>query len=251
MTTEVQKTSDNKSLWDTYSNHCNRDLIIKKIALCTIAAINVGGIAALLTYVCLHYSIPTTALVVSPIIVGVLGALSFLNVPTFGVSRINYTEFTNPAILFSRCVTVILLGPVVYTIRTLDWTQYGDPFVAHRIAEDFKNDDMETLLSKYGPSLSNLEKYGFFSPEHGQELKKIYQEVRPHIEEKSFFKEEQASEKSIEPIQHKINVQIEKWQQLKEGMVNELPNPELPQVDFTKRTTRAKVWMRRNLKIYA
>ncbi len=88
----IEVRSDIRSNWELKSPKAQRDLVIKKIAIAIILIINLGGIAFGLYHLTLHYTIPTQALIVSPFIVGVLGAIAYLKIPSFGITKSNYTH---------------------------------------------------------------------------------------------------------------------------------------------------------------
>ncbi len=245
----VEKTNSEtlKTLWEQKAPKCQRDLIFKKIAITIIALANLAGIALLFTHVCMNYPIPTQALLVSPIIVGILGALSYLKIPTFGINTLNYTHYSNPVLMASRAVTYAVFGPVVLMVRWLDWTNYRDPFVAKQIRNDFETRDCEEVLATYGPRARNLGRYGLLSPELAKEFQSLYTKAKPVLETKKFLENEKAIE--VFDAQSLTSIDEQEWAPLKtkifasESPCFDFPTLQVP--DFSKRTTKVKLFIRK------
>lgn len=236
--------------WNIASKKCQRELVIKKIGIILIALANLALLAALFTYLTMRVPISASPLLASPFVVGGLGALSYLKIPTLGLSHKNYKEYSNPAILLARAVTFVFFAPVVGLSKWLDWTAYGDPYVSKRIADDFKEKTFEEILPHYGPLASNLYRYGYLSKKNSNQLKMLHLEAKHHIETKKFLIEEKASETDLLSTNTALSQISQKWTSLKELIIPTLPSPHPSVPDFQKTSTKVKIWFRKFFGIY-
>lgn len=235
--------------WEKASPKAQRELVIKKLAVGIVALANLAGIAALFTYITLHVPISTSPLVVSPFVVGVLGALTYLEFPTFGITKSNYKHFTNPATILARAVTTVVFGPVVLMIKWLDWTRYGDPYVAKQIKKDFASNDFDNLMTHYGPKAKNLQRYGYISLSQRKEMERLYKEAKPHLETKQFLTEENAQEDATS-TQLELDKISQNWPTTKKQIETQLPSPLVTPPNFSKTSTKIKVWFRKTFGVY-
>lgn len=251
--TTVHSTSNQKNLWIEHSGKCQRDLIVKKIACAIIVGANLAALGALLYYVVLYCPISTEVMVIAPIVGGVLGAMTYLKIPIKLIDDNNYESYSTPAFVTARFLTFLCFAPIVIAIRNMDWTNYADPYVAHRIAGEIKNSDktnFEEVLLKQGSRVHNLKRYGFISKDKAIELKTLYRDAKPFLLAKQFLIKEKAPQKNIIEIETKLCQFSERWDTFKSSAAPSLPDltPAIPQ--FSSTLTKIKLWIREHFGIY-
>lgn len=235
----TKRTDLPNNYWELNKSIARRDLIIKKIALVVIALINFAILGAVLYAIIAYCPLPAEALLVSPFIFGVLGALVYLKFPTLGVDQKNYSQFTNPTILLGKMLTYLFFGPYMFTLDYCDLTAYHDPYVANKISNDFRERSFEKLEEKYGDRFSNIIKYGIILPTFKDELLEIKKDYRPIKQDWSYYKEQGGGCKNYESKLKQQKADIERrWQELQEKMKC-YPELSPPTYDFTSLSTRA------------
>lgn len=245
------KQTDSNSIpltkWETQAPVSAQDLILKKIAVALIALINLAALGTALYFIISYCPVPSTALLASPFIVGVLGALAYMNFPTCGVSSKNYTDYFNPLALLGKGMAYLFFGPLMYAVKHIDWTPYHDPICAHRISTDLQELSFDQVADKYGENFSNLIYYGFIHEDQSQELQALYEEYQPVKKAIDFWKQEKM-EKSEPYIQAQAKLaSIEgKWSVIKQNIKFPFPTPQLPDYDFTQTSTQVELWMRKH-----
>lgn len=261
-TNGVDSSNSNPSVsYEKSVSKCTRDLVIKKMALSIIILLNVAALGAIFTYITLYCPIPERPLLISTFVVGVLGALVSLKVPTLGVTGGNYTQFTNPVSLLGRAATLILFGPVLLVIKKIDWTNYADPYVANQVSEELSRLSFKELSPLYGPRIENLKKYGFISQEKAQKLKDLHEHYQKHkkahdlflTHSKNFLKEitddkaENLFLQNLDKTKESLEDIESDWLQLKHQIIPSLPRPETNIPDYGSWKTRFYMLFRKYL----
>jgi len=176
----TQKDSVSESnRWESRAKVCSRDLLIKKVALDALVALNVIFLSlfafAVMFTSRLIFPVPVEVLFLIPFLTGILSTFSFLGIPTGQITRGNVNEFSNPQMMLGRTVSFALFYPVVWAIRNSDWTQYHNPHEANRISYDLENMSLKEFSEKYERKIFswNLAKYGFVTESEQAEIKEI------------------------------------------------------------------------------
>ena len=233
------------TLWETQSPTCAIDLVLKKIAIVLIALINLTALGTALYYIISYCPIPSQAFVVSPFIVGVLGALAYIRFPTCGVSDKNYTNYTNPTTLIGKGLAYLFFAPLIFAVNHIDWTPYHDPICATRVSNDLKELPFDQITRKYGDNFNNLVRYGFIHEDNQAELHNLHEEYQPVKDAVDFWQQEKMEQSVIYAHAKVSQANIEnKWESFKQGTAHPFPSPALPQYDFTQSSTRVTLWMR-------
>lgn len=247
-TTPISSTKSTIPLthWEAQSPTSATDLLVKKIAVAAIAMLNLAALGAALYFIISYCPVPTEALIVSPFIVGVLGALAYMKFPTCGISSMNYTGYVNPVQLLGKAMAYLFFGPLMYAVKHLDWTPYHDHVRANRISQDLTELPFAEVADQYGKHFDNLIKYGFIHEGHAEELKTLYEQYKPTKKAIAFWKQE-GLEKSQQSAQAKAKLDTieEKWRDLKRTSNYAFPTPDMPDYDFAQSSTRVELWMRK------
>jgi hypothetical protein len=266
----TQKHTD--ALWLERSTISARDLVLKKIAISIIALLNFAAVGTGVYYLVAYIPIPAQALLVSPFIVGVLGALANIKFPTLGISSHNYTSYVNPLGLLGRVTGYLFFGPLMYVANRTDWTPYHDPIYANTLSTNLEEASFADIADNYGRHFSNLTRYGFIDERYKQKLKRLYKSYKPQrdglrfytgekerlikvAEESKSATEESASdtddttseyEEQIDIALRKVNRRLEKlerkWEKIKQNC--RFPHPKFPKLKFSDRTTRVNLKVR-------
>lgn len=250
------KPPPNTESWEVKNSLCKKDLILKRLALGTIVAVNIAIIAAsafaLLTFGA--HVIPSVALVSSPFIAGVIWGLADLGIKIGKVNNYNYSNFSNPQLMLGQVVAYTLFLPVTLLEKYFDWTAYHNPEKANKISCDLKYKDLKVLTKKYSTRTQNLGKYGFVSEEQAAKMEKIFKEYKALEKVKKTFEKKYGS--AIEHVRNTFGYydpnnaflrtyfeneskikQIEtEWVSLRSEFLNHLPHPLInvePQFSFT------------------
>lgn len=236
-----------RTLWETHSPACGIDLIIKKIAVAFIALINLAALGTALYFIIMYCPMPSEAVVVSPFIIGVLGALTYIGFPTCSISERNYTTYTNPTALVGKGLAYLFFGPLMYAVKYIDWTPYHDPICATRISNDLKELPFDQVTRKYGDNFSNLVRYGFIHEDNRLALETLHEEYQPVKDAVDFWQQEEMEKSEVYAQAKATQATIEeKWMGFKQSTVHPFPSPELPQYDFTQSSTQIKLWARKH-----
>lgn len=233
---------------DRYLIHspiAKRDLTIKKIVVALIALLNFAVLGFVLYAIISYCSVPTQALLISPFIVGVLGALAYLDFPTLGINTMNYTQYSNPAAILGKILTYVFFGPYIYAVKKCDWTAYHDPAVAQRVAHQIASEEekaFEKLAQAHGEHFDNFVRYGIIQEEFRQRFTNLFQEYKPLQKEYEYYKKrgllwhERVTEINLQ------KTQIERrWAEIRQEVADTLYYPPLEQYDFTSRWTTIRL----------
>jgi len=224
--------------WELNAPDSRRDLIIKKVVVGLIALINFAALGAALYFIIAYCPISTQALLISPFIVGVLGALVYLKFPTLGINSMNYSQYSNPAIMLGKGITYLFFGPYMYATKKCDWTPYHDPHVANKIANAINTNSFEDLAKEYGKHFDNFAKYGMIPPEHKEELLAIHAAYKPIRKALKYYEK-----KDLKWHERVVNLNSEKagierrWENLRREIRPHLHFPPIPEYDFNGRLT--------------
>ncbi len=235
------------TLWETHSPTCGTDLVLKKIAVAIIGLLNLAALGTALYYIISYCPIPSQAIVASPFIVGVLGALTYIKFPTCSITEKNYTSYVNPTALIGKGLAYLFFGPLMYAVKHIDWTPYHDPICATRVSNDLKELPFDQVTRKYGDNFNNLIRYGFIPEDKRVELQHLHKEYQPIKDAVDFWQQEKM-EKSEVYAQAMVNQAAieEKWTDFKQNTVHPFPSPDLPDYDFTQSSTHVMLWMRQH-----
>lgn len=223
--------------WAKKAPACLRDLILKKIALIITALLNFAALGTILYYTVTYCPVPAQAVLVSPYIVGVLGALTYVKFPTFGISYITYTNYSNPLSLMGRAITYLFFGPYMYLVERLDVTPYYDPFVADEVSNNLEKWPFDQIANTFGRHFSNLTHYDFIEEVHTDTLQELYEAYKPLRDARLFYREGTAERIKTEA---EIGELGDKWNDLKQNF--RLPHPEKPPLNFSETST--KIWVK-------
>ena len=170
-------------LWNERAPNCTTDLRIKKFVYALICLMNLAGIVGLLTYITMNYPIPSIegAYFLTPFIGGVIAALLLLKIPTYGINHMTYKNLTNLPLLVSEGIALLFFGPTVLARNAIDWNDYADPYESARIKREIGELPFEEVIVKYGPRISNLEKYGYISKDQAETFKELYENNKEHL----------------------------------------------------------------------
>lgn len=232
-------------IWNQQSRVCQRDLVIKKIAIFIIAMANLAAIATLFTYATLYLPLHTLPVLLTPFLIGVLGAMNFFKIPVCGLTH----KDTNPLTFLSKALSVSFFFPLICFVRWLDLTNYGDPYKARAIIEDFKTKEFEEIMSSYGPKARNLGRYGLIQEDQAQAFKKLYLESKHTLAAMKFLTDEKVTQtaRDFTKVKQDLGTHESSWARTKENIVQNFPNPEPRELDFSKASTRLRVWVRAHL----
>ncbi len=215
---------------------CFRDIIIKKIALGVIGAINLGGIGVFLGYMFLHQPIYVDVIAVTPFILGVVGALALLKAP---IKEGDVAPWTNAKGALARGITLLTFAPIYLIVNNADWTHYEDAGVAQRIANEIRDQEpkepsdisstkgMIFVMTKYGKSGDALFKYGFIqTQETATAWKNLYKELKITLKAREAVvkKKDLDSQMLLAQLDKQLEEHQEKWNQLHKIIASELPN---------------------------
>jgi hypothetical protein len=224
--------------WELNAPKSQRDLMIKKLAIAIIAALNLAVLAGALYFIITYCPMPTEALLVSPFIVGILGALAYLKFPTCGINSLNYSQYSNPATIAGKTLTYIFFGPYMYAAKKCDWTVYHDPRVANKIAKDLETKSFEYLAKEYGKHFANFAEYGMIHPEFKQELLNLYHNYKPIKKALKYYESKGLEWHSrVETLTVRKNGIESRWEVLREKIMLRLVFPEIPEPDFSSPVT--------------
>lgn len=219
--------------WELNAPKSQRDLIIKKLAIAIIAALNLAVLAGALYFIITYCPMPTEALLVSPFIVGILGALAYLKFPTCGINSMNYSQYSNPATIAGKTLTYIFFGPYMFAAKKCDWTAYHDPCVANKIAKDLETKPFEYLAKEYGKHFANFSEYGMIPPQFKQDLVNLYSNYRPIKKALKYYKSKGLEWlPRVETLTNRKNKIEKDWEVLRERILPYLVFPEIPEQDF-------------------
>lgn len=245
MSFRIEKSNLPANYWELNIPKNQRDLIIKKIAVGLIGALNLAMLGGAVYFIITYCPISTQALLISPFIVGVLGALAYLKFPTCGINSMNYTQYSNPAVILGKVITYVFFGPYMYASKKCDWTAYHDPIVANKIAHDLDTNSFESLAEEYGKHFDNFAKYGMIPPEYKDALLNLYQEYKPAKNELQYYEKKNLlwHEEAVRLAELKENIE-NRWKDLRESIRPHLYFPVIPKHNFRSRFTPIR------LKIY-
>lgn len=238
-------TQQAKVRYESGSFYSKRDLLIKKIVVTLIALLNFAALGFALYAIIAYCNILTQALLISPFIVGVLGALKHLDFPTLGITSSNYTQYTNPATILGKILTYIFFGPYFYAAKKCDWTAYHDSDVAQKLAHQISRRDdkaFERLAKLHGEHFDNFARYGIIPETFRDHFINLFKWYRPlqkeyeHYEKRGLAWHERAEQIKIEK-QH-IEAQ---WIDIRNQVAPSLYYPPLDDYDFTSRLTLIRV----------
>lgn len=249
------------SAWEQKAPLAKREFIIRKIFINMLFLINLAGLSVALYFVISYCPIPAKAYVISPFVVGVIGAIAFLKLPTFGISRHNYHNITNPAVQLGKALALAFFTPCVLSNYFLDQTPYHDPHSANCILDELSNWTFSQISEKHGRHFNNLYRYGFIKEEDisKKDLEALRQELLP-IEQEMHYLEKKYE--SVLKQHHKTDADqpewfkryrtlkgqkkgVEaKWEDKKVRFIGHLPHPTVPKDDFSNWRGRFKVTMR-------
>lgn len=245
MITDPAKYNSINTIYESKRLRAKIDLVIKGIAIALIIAVNIAALATIYWAIVSYCPIKAEALITSSFLVGIVGALVSLKVPTLGITNHNLNQFLNPIVLLGRGMGYLFFGPTILGIKAMDWTHYYDRKVANQISGELKSMSFEQVAEKYGPNISNLHKYGFLPKEQLDPFKKLYeQHVTCKMERnylKPFVSKINPSNDKENPLVAKhlavesLSVQLQKdWDASKTDILANLPFPKLSIPDFTK-----------------
>ncbi len=231
--------------WELRAPDAKWDLVVKKVAVCAVAILNLAALGAVLYYIIAYTSVPSQALLISPFVVGVLIALANLKFPTFGLSARNYTDYLNPASMIGRGLAYLFFGPLVYTVERIDWTPYHDPFKANKISNDLEKLSFEKIADEYGENFDNLIAYGFLPFNEKEGFMELYELYEPLKKEIAFYKKE-GLEECQESVEAKDAIKLleTKWGNLREKFLDQLPRPDMPKYNFSEFSTDVSLQVR-------
>ncbi len=229
------------SHWEAFAPQAKTDLIIKKMAVATIALLNAGVLGAVFYYLVSYCPLASTPYLVSPYVGAVIGALASLKYPTFGITSSNYSKYTNPVALLGQGLAYLFFGPYKYAVRQCDWTPYHDPHVANTLAHDIKRLSFKQLAEKQGKHFSNLCKYGIIPDQFKKELNSLYQDNKPVQKGLAYYEGKELEwHDEVQKLKEK-EAEIEaRWNALRARIIPYLHFPELPARDFGGRVPEAK-----------
>lgn len=250
--------------WEIKAPIAKRDFIIRKIFINFLFAMNAAGLGVALYFVISYCPIPAKAFLISPFVVGVIGAVAYLKLPTFGISKHNYFNITNPAVHIGKALALAFFGPCVLANYFLDKTPYHDPETATCISEELRKLSFSEISEKHGRHFKNLYHYGFIQeavmPQQSlqdlrqrllpiertiQRYEKTYKSVLDQRLGESESEEETPEwfERYLQCLDEKKAIEKE-WLKEKSSMISHLPYPKLPAYDLSKWSDRIKVWAR-------
>ena len=227
--------------WQEASSASCRNLILKKVAVSIIALANCAGLGVALYYIVSYCPIPTQAILVSPFIVGALGALKNMKIPTLGFTASNYKSDLNPTTIVGKVVAYIFFGPLMLAVNNIDWIPYHDSIRARAISDDLEKKEFAEISKEYGNHLSNLFAYKFIPKNNNTlEIYAMHEECKAEEMAVEFWTKERNPD-NVTKAQENIQKINEKWNRLRDWQIkNELPKPEVPKYDFSKWTHRFK-----------
>jgi hypothetical protein len=223
-------------VWNEKAPICTRDQRIKKVAYTILCLMNLAGIIGLLTYITMHYPIPSIegAYFLTPFIGGVIAALLLLKIPTYGVNHMTYKNLTNLPLIISECLALLFFGPTVVMKNYLDWNDYADPYEAARIKREIETLPFEEALSKYGPRVSNLERYGYITLQQATEFQALYQTYKTDLKAYEILvrKNPEIKENRHLPqvLEARLTAGRTAWNDFKGGLALPRPDPVEPKV---------------------
>ncbi|NGX61585.1 MAG: hypothetical protein K940chlam9_01072 [Chlamydiae bacterium] len=271
MNIEKLNTINENSVWEQQAPKAKRLLLIKRIAITTLAILNLAGIAALLYHLALFLPIPEEALLVSPFIVGVVAALVYLKFPTFGANTMNYAQYTNPATWIGKGFAYLFFGPFLVALDRVDRTAYHDPEKANKISMNLetkplfttvtKEDEVKGVGEKYGRHIENLTRFGFIPKDKQEEFLALYKEFKPlqeelkhyqhkyksHLEEGELPRGDEKWKETFREIEAQREELEEKWITFRDKLKDSLPHPVTPRLDFSKKKTKVKLFIEKYL----
>lgn len=220
----------NLQVWNERAPKCATDLRIKKFVYSLICLMNLSGIVGLLTYITMNYPIPSIegAYFLTPFIGGVIAALLLLKIPTYGINHMTYRNLTNLPLLVSEGIALLFFGPTVLARNAIDWNDYADPYEAARIKREIEELPLEEAIAKYGPRVSNLEKYGYISREQAETFKELYENNKEHLKAYEILcRDPEVKKRRSLPLEliQALDDAKTTWDLLKGGL--RLPEPEL------------------------
>lgn len=267
--TRINTEAPTVNTWELTAPLAKRDLIIRKIFTTILFSINIAGLGAALYFVIAYCPISAKAYVISPFIVGVLGAVAYLKLPTFGISKFNYHNITNPAVQLGKGLALAFFTPCVLASYLLDQTPYHDPHSANCISTELSEWTFSQISEKHGRHFNNLYRYGFIREEDvkKEDLKNLREELLPIEREMSFYEKKYASVLKGHVKSHKrdhssrqpewfnqylaLKEQKEgkegvedRWKGIRARLIDHLPHPEIPADDFSTRWGRFRVTAR-------
>ncbi|MCH9627200.1 MAG: hypothetical protein S4CHLAM2_08350 [Chlamydiales bacterium] len=240
----IVNTKNTSSHWEAFAPQAKTDLIIKKIAVATIALLNLAALGAVFYYLVTYCPLASTPYLVSPYVAAVIGTLASLKFPTLGISSSNYSKYTNPVALLGQGLAYLFFGPYKYAVKHCDWTPYHDPHVANALAHDIQSLSLKELAEKHGEHFSNLFKYGIIPDAFKDELHTLYQDNKPVQKGREYYKRQKldwhGQNKKFEQEEAKLEA---RWNDLRARIIPYLHFPELPAHDFGSPLTQARLDM--------
>jgi len=221
--------SESFNNWTIKSKDCFRDLTIKKVVCGIIIAINIAGIAALLTYVALYQPIETKVLAFAPFIGGALTGIALLlkrkEAGEKGLSYLGkqHRRLLRPAYLVAEVLTAACFFPMVCVLRLIDWTDYSDPFKAHRLTHKLREGNLEDVIRSCNGREKKLEKYGLLKEGDADRMIAIRDQLLPVIQDVDFCKAMKVPDDTLLDTFYQKHPEIKQnWESIKETI------PEIP-----------------------
>lgn len=225
----------NNVRWLNASDTCERDVMIKKMAVAILFLMNISALGYTFYYISCCYSIASEALVVTPFITGILAALMLLKLPTCGVTGDNYKNLTNPVLILGHIIATCLFFPVVLLKNYLDFNNYSDPYVVHKVRRDLLEQPFSFVLENYSGKIANLGKYGLLQEELVEEFTNLCITYSQTVENYRLLLNEypEIEETELLPsdLKNDLEQAEEEWQKFKLKLA--LPDPSLPSPTFS------------------
>jgi len=242
--------------YESVKKQAHSDLNLKRFGFALLIIANMAALGAIFYALVTYCPIPTSLLVTSTFVIGVIGALSSLNIPTFGINTFNFSQYVNPVTVVGRGIAYLLFGPTLLIKKNVDWTDYSDPLQVSQISHTLASKSFAEVAKEHGEQLTNIKKYKIVEESDGTALIHLYKTYYPLKLEQEFFekrlgKEEMAaiqgggssSNDLVEKVRlnhQKIQQIEEEWSVLQKEIKSKLPQPKVEErvPDFTKRSTR-------------
>lgn len=186
----VVNTRGSPELWKAKRSLAKRDFAIRKICITLLLAINLAALGGALYAVISYCPFSSEAIIITPFIVGVVGALAYLKLPRFGVDKFNYKNLTNPAVQIGKALTFLFFGPFVLINDRLDDNAYFDAHVAQQISDGLSKWSFEQVSEEYGKHFKNLNKYGFIDEKTATGLIDLQKRWKPIKDAIEFYQSE-------------------------------------------------------------
>lgn len=230
------------------------ELTIKRIVIAALALLNVAAIGGAYYYMHTFCPVKAEPILTSSLLAGVLGGLVSLKVPTCGITNYNMGQYLNPVMLLGRCLAYLFFGPVILSVKAIDWTNYSNRLTANQISREIRELSFKDIASRYGPNIRNLQRFGFLSKEDAAQFRTIYEEFLPlqmkekHLDpyvlsSKKEENEDNPLSKEYSMLQGDLAQVEEKWKSFVSNISNGLPQPEISKTlpKFEKGSVRFRI----------